>query len=197
MAYDPVVLRDPGGRAPAPYPLRSVQLFVNTLDIENGVEELTGPAALREALARAGVLEPDGAPLADADVRAALEVREALRELALANNGGALGADAAATLARAARAAGLTLGFGGGPATRLEPTAGGVDGALGRLLAIVHDARVDGSWRRLKACRRDVCHWLYWDRSRNGASTWCAMSVCGNRTNTRRYRARRAGRPVS
>ena len=184
---------DPGGRAPAPEPLRSVQLFVNTLDIENGVEELVDPEALRAALLRAGVLPDVGASLSEADLGVALGVREALRELALANNGGTVGPDALATLSRAARAANISVVFGPGGATRLVPAAGGLDGALGRLLAIVHDARVDGSWRRLKTCRRDVCHWLYYDRSRNGSSTWCAMSVCGNRTNTKRYRARRRG----
>jgi predicted RNA-binding Zn ribbon-like protein len=130
-------------------------------------------------------------PLSLADLRVAVDVREALRELALANNGAAAGADALATLDRAARAANLTLAFAAGPGSELLPSAGGLDGALGRLLSIVHDAQADGSWRRLKACRRDVCHWLYYDRSRNGSSTWCAMSVCGNRTNTKRYRARR------
>jgi predicted RNA-binding Zn ribbon-like protein len=33
---------------------------------------------------------------------------------------------------------------------------------------------------------------VFYDRSRNRGSHWCAMSVCGNRTKTRRYRARRA-----
>jgi predicted RNA-binding Zn ribbon-like protein len=50
----------------------------------------------------------------------------------------------------------------------------------------------DGSWERLKGCPRDVCHWVFYDRSRNRSSTWCAMSVCGNRTNTRAYRRRLA-----
>lgn len=184
---------DPGGRAPAPEPLRSVQLFVNTLDIENGVEELVDPEALRVALLRAGVLPDADAPLSEADVGVALAVREALRELALGNNGGTVGPDALATLMRAARTANLSVTFPPGGVTRLVPAADGLDGALGRLLAIVHDAQVDGSWRRLKTCRRDVCHWLYYDRSRNASSIWCAMSVCGNRTNTKRYRARRRG----
>ncbi len=40
------MLPNPGGRASAPEPLRLVQAFVNTVDFENGVEELTDPAAL-------------------------------------------------------------------------------------------------------------------------------------------------------
>ena len=40
---------------------------------------------------------------------------------------------------------------------RLDPAARGVDGALGRILAVVHQAMADGSWPRLKGCPRDVC----------------------------------------
>jgi predicted RNA-binding Zn ribbon-like protein len=50
----------------------------------------------------------------------------------------------------------------------------------------------DGSWARLKACRSQLCKWLFYDRSRNRSAVWCSMAVCGNRTKTRAYRARRA-----
>jgi predicted RNA-binding Zn ribbon-like protein len=184
------VLSDPGGRTPAPEPLRAVQAFVNTLDIENGVEELADPSALAEVLERTG-LATDVRPTA-ADLRVALEVREALRSLLLANNGVEVDAAALAPLERAARAANLAARFGADGSAQLVADAPGVDGALGRLVAIVVAARADGSLARLKACRRDVCHWVYYDRSRNRGSTWCAMSVCGNRTKTRAYRRRRA-----
>jgi predicted RNA-binding Zn ribbon-like protein len=185
------MLQDPGGRAPAPGRLRVVQAFVNTLDIENGVEELSSPAALREALVRMGALRDENASLHESDLRAALDAREALRSLALANSGIALPPDVPARLERVARAAQLTLRFDGDGRARLVPAAAGVDGALGRVLDVVHEAMADGSWPRLKGCPRDVCHWVFYDRSRNGSGKWCAMSVCGNRTNTRAYRRRR------
>jgi predicted RNA-binding Zn ribbon-like protein len=169
-----------------------VQAFVNTLDIENGVEELTTPGALEDALTRIGALAPGGAPLRDADLRVGLETREALRSLALGNSGVDVPAEAHATLERVARAAQLTVRFDEDGRGRLVPSAGGVDGALGRIVAVVHETMADGSWWRLKGCPRDVCHWLFYDRSRNGSGKWCAMSVCGNRTNTKAYR-RRAG----
>jgi predicted RNA-binding Zn ribbon-like protein len=184
------VLQDPGGRTPAPEPLRAVQVFVNTLDIENGVEELSDPGALDEVLVRAGLaagLEPTGA-----DLRVALELREALRLLLLANNGVEVDPDGLAPIERAARAGQLGARCAADGSAELVAHAPGVDGALGRLVAIVLTARADGSLARLKACRRDVCHWVYYDRSRNRGSTWCAMSVCGNRTKTRTYRQRRA-----
>ena len=185
------MLPDPGGRAPAPEPLRAVQLFVNTLDPENVIEELTDAAALRRMLAQANVLDPD-AEIAERDLSSAIAVREALRALLLANNGIPADLDALTPLELAARAARFTLVVGEDARTRLVPTAPGIDGALGRLLAIVHEAALDGSLARLKACSRDVCHWIFYDRSRNGSSKWCATSVCGNRTNTIAYRRRRA-----
>jgi predicted RNA-binding Zn ribbon-like protein len=167
-----------------------VQVFVNTLDIENGVDELSGPSALATVLAEARVAEPGLRPTA-ADVRTALDVREALRALLLANNGVPVDASELAPLERATRAAQLAAVFRPDGSAELVAGAPGVDGALGRLVTIVLRASADGSLARLKACRRDICHWVFYDRSRNRGSHWCAMSVCGNRTKTRTYRARR------
>jgi predicted RNA-binding Zn ribbon-like protein len=185
------VLPDPGARLPAPDSLRPIQAFVNTLDIENGVEELSSPEALGAVLERAGLAEP-GLVLTAADLRAALDVREALRALLLANNGVAAEARLLVPLERAARAGQLAARFAADGSATLAAEAPGVDGALGRLVALVLTARADGSLARLKACRRDVCHWVFYDRSRNHSSHWCAMSVCGNRTKTKAYRRRRA-----
>jgi hypothetical protein len=191
VSYHEHVLQEPGRREPAPHPLRLVQAFVNTKDTENAVEELSTPAALRDALLRIGVLGGDEPELGEGDLRHAVEVREALRELLLANNGGRVGADALATLERAARSGHVGIRFSDEGA-ELVAEARGVDGALGRILSVIPVAVADGTWARLKACPRDVCHWVFYDRSRNHSSTWCSMSVCGNRTKTRRYRARRA-----
>ena len=185
------MLPDPGDRTPAPEALRPIQAFVNTLDIENGIEELSTPAGLAAALERAGLAEPGLEPT-NPDLRVALDVREALRALLLANNGVAIEPEALAPLERAARAGQLAARFSADGAAVLVAEAPGVDGALGRLVALVLTARADGSLARLKACRRDVCHWVFYDRSRNRASHWCAMSVCGNRTKTKAYRRRRA-----
>ena len=184
------MLRDPGDRAPAPAPLRLVQAFVNTLDIENGVEELERPEDLCSTLVRLGV--HDGAALSEADLRTGLEAREALRELALANNGVPAGASALHALDRVAQRADYTLRFGADGRAHLFACAPGLDAALGGILAVVHESMLDGTWWRLKGCPREVCHWLFYDRSRNGSGKWCAMTVCGNRTNTKAYRRRAA-----
>ena len=74
--------------------------------------------------------------------------------------------------------------------TRLEPAAGGVDGALGRLLVIVARAMQEGTWPRLKVCLADTCQWAYYDNSRNRSAVWCDMRVCGNRQKVRSFRER-------
>jgi len=192
--YALLMLPDPGDREPAPQPLRMVQAFVNTVDVENGVEEMTDPAALREILIRIGALDDDAPQLRPADVATALDVREALRELLHGNVGAPVGRAALRLLDRAGSAGALRIRFRAGGSAELESDSATLDGALGKILAVVYASMVAGTWTRLKACPRDVCGWVFYDRSRNASSRWCAMSVCGNRTKIRRFRARTAAR---
>src|SRR3954466_7365024 len=79
----------PGDTTPektAPAPLRLVQRFVNSVDLENGEDELTTPAGLRDWLLERDLIEA-GDTVGAADLRRALDVREGLRALLLANNG--------------------------------------------------------------------------------------------------------------
>jgi predicted RNA-binding Zn ribbon-like protein len=167
----------------APGDLALVQRFVNTADFETGSDDLGDPGALAAWLAGAG-LAPADAPFDEAGRARLVAVREALRALLLANHGEPPNRNAVATLDRAAN---LTVRFDAGGQARLEPTDGGVVGAL---LAIVARAQAEGTWPRLKACPGDRCGWAFYDRSRNRSRTWCAMSVCGNRAKARSYRAR-------
>jgi predicted RNA-binding Zn ribbon-like protein len=177
----------PGEREPAPGRLRLVQRFVNTVDMEHGLEMLSSPERL------ATVLTEVGLPVAradDADLARAHEVRAALRVLARANNGGAFDAAAAERLERAAAEGKLEIRFDRRGAA-LAPREPDARGALAELVGIVYTAMADGTWSRLKACQVDDCGWLFYDRSRNRSARWCQMAVCGNRTKTRAYRARR------
>ena len=174
----------------APGELELVRVFVNTLEIDEGVDELSSPAALTEWLRARGLLR--GKAATRADLANARRLREALRVLLLANNGVSVRKEAAVTLNRAARRAGLGVRFEPGGTARVEPDARGVDGALGRLLAIVSAAMADGSWERLKACQADDCRWAFYDRARNRSRHWCSMAVCGNRTKARTFRRRHA-----
>ena len=166
--------------AEAPGRLELVRRFANTLDVEHGREVLHSPAQLRTLLLELGLID-GGTRVTGADLARAHELRDTLRRLALANNGVATDAALQATLT-------VRVDDRDGA---LEPAERDVDGAFADLVGIVYTAMADGTWTRLKACRRDVCHWLFYDRSRNRSAVWCQMSVCGNRTKTKAYRARR------
>jgi predicted RNA-binding Zn ribbon-like protein len=165
---------------PAPGRLEVVQRFVNTVDHEHGREVLHSAARLRAVLIELGLIDP-AVRVSEADLEHALELREGLRRLALVNNEG--------VAEDAVLEAELVVRVDGRQAV-LEPARRNVDGALADLVGIVYTAMADGTWSRLKACRRDVCHWLFYDRSRNRSAVWCQMAVCGNRTKTKAYRAR-------
>ena len=185
------VTPEPGDRTPAPGPLRLVQQFVNTVDLEDRTELLADPAALREWLAAGGLLDP-GAHVTAADHRRALELREAIRTLAEAHAGAPEDPEATETVNAAARRAGLHPVLG--ETTRLEPAADGVDAALGRIVAAIHAAIAEDTWPRLKACERHSCRWAFYDRSKNRSGHWCSMAVCGSREKNRRAYRRRASR---
>ncbi|HEY1356990.1 MAG TPA: CGNR zinc finger domain-containing protein [Thermoleophilaceae bacterium] len=174
---------------PAPEPLDLVQRFVNSLDIDHHDEELRSPEQLRDWLAGRGLLSADE-PVSEGDLRRAIDVREGLRALLLANNGEELDEAAVERLERASSRAGVRVTFSEGGRPELVPDAVGVDGAIARLMAIVAAARVDGSWQRLKACPRDCCFWAFYDRSKNRSGRWCSMEVCGNVEKARSFRQR-------
>jgi predicted RNA-binding Zn ribbon-like protein len=185
----------PGDSTPAktaPAPLDLVQRFVNSVDLESGEDELTSPEALRDWLAERRLLDA-GERVGAGDLRRAVDVREGLRALMLANNGLELDADGVERLDRAVARAGVRMHFHGAD-PELVPQAGGVDGALGRLMVIVAGAVEQGRWERLKACPRESCFWAFFDHSKNRSGRWCRMEECGNIEKARAFRARQAGK---
>jgi len=187
----------PGDSAPektAPQPLELVQRFVNSVDLENGEDELESPEALRTWFAARDLMGARD-PVGPADLRRALDVREGLRAMLLQNNGRELREDRVERLDRAAGRAGVRMRFSSGADPRLVPEGQGADAALGRLMAIVADAVADGSWERLKACPREECEWAFYDHSKNRSGRWCKMEDCGNLAKAKAFRERRrAGR---
>lgn len=177
-------------RGPAPGELALVQQFLNTNDIEEGKDELATSGDLRAWLRLQGLVG-EGVEVGEQHLQRALAVREALRGLTLANNGGPLYPVDLATLNQAAAENALRVRFLAARSARLETERGGVDAALGRILSAVFTAMIDGSWQRLKACRRHSCRWAFYDHSKNRSSTWCSMQECGNRTKAENYRRRR------
>jgi predicted RNA-binding Zn ribbon-like protein len=162
--------------------------FINTAEFDPEREDLASPDALVQWLSGRG-LEP-GSRASRRDWEEARAVREALRDLFSAHNEVQVDVPrATAVLDSAAQRSGLGVRFTDGGA-RAEPSAPGVRGAIGRILADVAAAMADGTWERLKACRADDCRWAYLDTAKNRSRAWCSMQSCGNRAKVAAYRER-------
>jgi predicted RNA-binding Zn ribbon-like protein len=166
-----------------------VRDFVNTVDLETGVDKIATPDELAEWYSEEGLVDDLVEPTA-AEHREAIAVRKAVRELLLANNG--LEADtgaAGATLEDAGRKTRVGIRFEDGKPV-LAPEGRGAAGALGRIVAAVAELASTPEWPRLKACRDDDCRVAFYDKSRNRSRAWCSMEVCGNREKARTFRAK-------
>jgi predicted RNA-binding Zn ribbon-like protein len=173
----------------APVPLELVRAFVNTLDVEDGLDALEDGEQAQSWLEAHG-LDGDEDSVDEEDRQRLIAVREALRALLDANNAGSQPpADALSVLNEQSAEAAVALRFDAEGAA-LVTSCGGVDSAIARLLSIVHDSMNDGTWRRLKACPAEDCRWAFYDHSRNRSGTWCEIGKCGNRAKARRFRER-------
>jgi predicted RNA-binding Zn ribbon-like protein len=187
--------RQPGGKRPAPGDLLLVQLFVNSLDIEEGIELFESPQALSSWLYQHG-LTSRRATLTQRDLGRVRSFRELLRALALANNGVALPAESVEDLDRELARLRFRVKREPSGDVRFESSQSGVDEAFGKLVAIVSAEMIAGRWWRMKACARDICRWVFYDHSRNRTGTWCSMAICGSRMKVSAYyRRHRRVRP--
>ena len=184
----------PGNRRPAPGDLELVQTFLNSRwDLtSSNEEELANPGAVSTWLVEHGLFDRRRA-LTESDRRRVLEVREGLRAMLFVNNGASEDPEVVARLNRALRAPRIYIQFAGADTPEFKPRPRDLDGALALIATIVALSQLDGSWSRMKACPGHDCGWAFYDHSRNQASSWCAMSVCGSRAKVRAYRERRRG----
>jgi predicted RNA-binding Zn ribbon-like protein len=164
-----------------------IQAYVNTVDLEDGPDGFPDPDTLRAWLVARGLMQP-GEPATEADLRHAIAVREAIRGVIGANSGATVYPLDVATLNGAVAASRLRARFGSDGRARLEPQAGGVEGALGKIVAAVFAAMGEEDWTRLKLCGSNSCRWVFYDHSRNHSSRWCRMASCGNRAKAKRFR---------
>ncbi len=188
MSHEPVI-------GPAPGRLELVRAFVNTLDIEAGTDELSSPAALAAWLRSRNLIGPGHVRVTEDDVRQAIAVREALREVLLTHIGArdAAPAPAPASELRSAVAGLATrLEIGDDGAVRTVPDGQATGAGLAALLLIASDAATLGTWTRLKVCSADDCRWAFYDRSPTRTGCWCSMAVCGSRAKSRAFRRRAA-----
>jgi predicted RNA-binding Zn ribbon-like protein len=180
---------EPGGRPKAPGRLELLQRFLNTWNHELPTEwdRLGNPTKARAWL-QAKDLVSASTRVTARDAARLRAVREALRSVVVASHATIPPPEAVAALRRTARSASLRIELDDEGRPRLEPTRGGLDGAVAMLLGIVHEAHLLGTWARLKGCKQ--CGYAFYDRSNNRSASWCAMSICGNRTKNRTYRRR-------
>jgi predicted RNA-binding Zn ribbon-like protein len=171
-----------------------VQEFINSADLTRHTDAIANPGGLATWFETHGLgVGPE--PTTPADVRRAIELREALRRLTLANSGAPVDREAVEIANRAIRSAQLSFTFQCDSEGRFEPAARGVDGALGRIVGYVAEAMSHGTWARMKACPDESCLWAFYDYSKNRSGRWCTMGSCGNRAKARAFRSRH--RPVS
>lgn len=174
---------------PAPGDLLLVQEFVNTLDVETGEDCLGHPALASAWLVQAGLLEREEA-LADEALDRLKAIREAIRSMLLCNTYGKADRRGLTLINREAKEGPLAVQFTDGDSAELTPLQGGTEGAFSRLFAAIFRAMCDGTWKRLKACQNDECHWAFYDHSKNQSGAWCSMAICGSRMKARAYRER-------
>ena len=171
--------------------------FVNTLDrrryIENGVahsggDDLGTPPQLELWLRNHGLLQR-GEHIRNGDLRAAVELRRAIRAFLQATPQERAGDKASAhQLTAASRKFPLMLVVSDDGAVVLEPVPG--SSALGRVLAQMIGLAETGRLARLKTCATEECRWVFFDRSKPANRHWCSSARCGNRQKTRAYRRR-------
>jgi len=170
----------------APGTLEIVRDFVNSVEIDRATDPFGPDDSLAQWCAQTGLCpDADGAALADLR-----RFREALRGVLEANAGDGQPAERWRALEPYAGRSGYSMYITAEGSPALRPQGSGAGAAIAAILAIVYDAIAQGTWPRLKACRKQSCRWAFYDKSKNGSGAWCSMRVCGNRAKAERRRAR-------
>ena len=141
---------------------------------------------------------------AEASIRAARRLREAIFEIFLARTQGRRPREADLDELNSALSKGLAH-------RRLSQSrdviawdwderAKTFDGILWRVALDAADLLTSALSEKVRECASDTCGWLFIDASKNRSRRWCDMASCGNREKARRHyvRSRRdLGRPLS
>lgn len=171
----------------APGRLELVRHVLNSDDRYHQVDYAGSVEILNQYLARL-----DGThPISDVhDLATFRSFREAIRSLLLRP-----GPTAAEHVNRFAEHSSLIVQMNHEGTSMLRPTPAARSTPLAMLIAdvvaAVHDSMLEDRWRRLHACRRFDCGWIYYDGSSKNSGRWCSTDPCGNVMKTRAYRARK------
>jgi predicted RNA-binding Zn ribbon-like protein len=174
----------------APGKLELVRSFVNTIEPEDETDLLQANGELPQWCNDTGLC-----PNVDEEGLARLRgFREALRDVLESHAGGDAEAERWLALEPYAASSCYRISVAGDGMPALRPQGSGTDYAISAILGIVYDAIREGTWRRLKACRKQSCRWAFYDLSKNESGAWCSMRSCGNRVKAARRRAREKAR---
>ncbi|HET7476810.1 MAG TPA: CGNR zinc finger domain-containing protein [Dermatophilaceae bacterium] len=163
----PVVLVDVCGD-----PAGLVVDFLNTLDVEQGTDQLVSLEGWRDWL-RARDLSERFPDQDQTSLEQARVLREDLRRRA--------GGDDCSEV----RQVGIQVALTPRGQVSLSATA-----PTGLVAAAVATLAIEGRLDRVKICPADDCRWTFYDESRNHSRQWCSMRVCGNRAKARTHRER-------
>jgi predicted RNA-binding Zn ribbon-like protein len=181
------------GNKPAPGELIILQGFVNTLDIEKGVDEIGTKELLKSWLIRHGLIQKS-TNLSSKNLKTAISLREALRTLLLANNGKRIQPGLLNQINALVSQFKLEVSFNKEGMLTLLPNNHGFPGVCELIIIILEKSISEGTWSRMKACTESNCKWAFYDNSKNHSGRWCSMSVCGSRDKARAYRRRRSAK---
>ncbi len=169
--------------------------FVNTRDVESGIDTIDHPEGLWTWLVAHDLAGDDSAMPGEPDVERAKTLREGLRAILLAHNHAQADQGAIHRLNELLRD--VPFYWRCAPDGRIEavPLSDlAVRAGLAEMLARWDRAAQHPGWTRLKACRNAACQWAFYDHSRNRSHQWCSMAACGSVMKARRYRARKRAR---
>ncbi len=181
------------------YDVELVRSFANTVDVEDGTDELASADAFTAWLRPRKLVAPSEAAGED-DLALARDLRHAVRAELASHHERSSDPAARRSLDRLAADLPVRVAFADSGPERsrpsLVPVGTGARGALARVVASMYALTRDGVWDRLKICPDDTCGWAFYDESRNRSRRWCSMGVCGNRSKVRAYREREASSPA-
>jgi len=148
--------------------------FINTLDVESGLDALDTVDSWRSWLSTQG-LEGCFGREGQRHLRAARELRDHLRALASGQRPGQV------------RQVGIQVALTVDGEVELS-----AQSAVGLIAAAAAKVAIEGRLERVKICPADDCRLAFYDTSRNHSRQWCSMEVCGNRAKARAHRERGA-----
>jgi predicted RNA-binding Zn ribbon-like protein len=180
---------------PVPEDLKAVVDLLNTIDLEDGTDQLADKATFSAWLAgRIGAGPARRATVRD--LENARAIRDALRALAAYNSGEPLAENIVASGSAALGELPINVQFvADGSAVAVGGK--GVERYFGEIVASYARAQEQRRWERVKLCASPDCRWAYWDSSKNESRRWCAMGVCGSRSKMRAYRRRNQDHDVA